>query len=134
MIQTESAIDCLRTSFGRIRSRRNSRVEPIQKVIQMIGTESIIDCLHTSFGRIRSRRSSRKLEDIWSTNVMMETSDQGCMVISKWAYSREIFKISWIFLLQLCGVETFLCNVVFLSVLRKIIFSFFKCAKGSPFE
>ena len=90
----------------------------------MIGTESLIDCLRTSFGRIRSRRSSKILEDIWSTNVMMETSDQVCMVVSKWAYSREIFKMSWIFLLKLCGVETFLCNVVFLSVLRKIFFFF----------
>ena len=30
------------------------------------------------------------LEDAWSTMVMIETSDQVCMVISKWAYSREI--------------------------------------------
>jgi hypothetical protein len=134
MIKTESVLDCLRTSFGRIRSRRSSRMRPIHKVIQMIKTESVLDYLRTFFGRIRSRHSSRKLEDIWSTNVMMETSDQVCMVISKWTYSREIFKMSWIFLLKLCGVETFLCNVVFLLVSRKIIFSFFKWAKGSPFE
>jgi hypothetical protein len=61
MIGIESAIDCLRTSFGRIRSRRSSRVRPIHKVIQMIETESLLDYLRTSFGRIRSRRSSRKV-------------------------------------------------------------------------
>jgi hypothetical protein len=83
MIGTESLIDCLHTSFERIRSRRSSRVGLIHKVIQMIETESLMDCLRTSFKRIRSRRSSRKLEDIWLTNVMMETSDQVCMVISK---------------------------------------------------
>ena len=83
MIGIESAIDFLCTSFGSIKSRRNSRVGPIHKAIQMIETESLIDYLRTPFERIRSRRSSRKLEDIWSTNVMMETSDQVSMVISK---------------------------------------------------
>uniref|UniRef100_A0A2N9GU82 Uncharacterized protein n=1 Tax=Fagus sylvatica TaxID=28930 RepID=A0A2N9GU82_FAGSY len=34
MIGTESLIDCLRTSFGRIRSRRSSRVRPYPKVMQ----------------------------------------------------------------------------------------------------
>ena len=129
MIEIESSIDCLRTPFGRIRSRHSSRVGPIHKVIQMIKTESLIDCLRTPFERIRSRHGSRKLEDIWSTNVMMETSDQVCMVISKWAYSREIFKMSRIFLLKFCGVETFLCNVVFLSILRKIIFFLFQMSR-----
>jgi hypothetical protein len=83
MIGTESPIDCLRTSFERIKSRRSLRVRPIQRSFRLSGTESLIDCLRTAFGRIRSRRSSRNLEDIWSTNVMMETSDQVCMVISK---------------------------------------------------
>jgi hypothetical protein len=64
MIGTKSLIDCLRTPFGRIKSRRSSSVGLIHKVIQMIGTESLIDYLHTPFGRIRSRRSSR---DYWKT-------------------------------------------------------------------
>jgi hypothetical protein len=57
MSGTESLIDCLCTSFGRIRSKRSSKVGPIHKVIQMIGTESLMDYLRTSFGRIRFRRS-----------------------------------------------------------------------------
>jgi hypothetical protein len=64
MIGTESLIDCLRTSFGRIRSRRSSRDLTYPKVMQVIGTESLMDCLCTSFGRIRSRRNSR---DYWKT-------------------------------------------------------------------
>ena len=128
MMGTKSLMDCLRTPFGRIRSKHSSRfrpiqrsfrwlgpslwwtayvpflkgsgpdviqeIEPIHKVIQMIVTKSLMDCLCTPFERIKSRRSSRKLKDIWSTNVMMEISDQVCMVISKWAYSREILKMS----------------------------------------
>ena len=133
MIETKSPIDCLRSSFGRIKSRRSSRVKPIQRSFRLSGTESLIDCLRTPFGRTRSRRSSRNLEDIWSTNVMMEISDQVCMVISKWAYWKEIFKISWIFLLKLCVVGTFLCNVVFLSVLiKKSFFPFSSEQKVVP--
>ena len=125
MIGTESPIDCLCSSFGRIKSRRNSRVRPIQRSFRFSGTEFLIDCVRTPFRQIRSKRSLRNLEDIWSTNVMMETSDQVYMVIWKWAYWREIFKMSWIFLLKLCSVETFLCNVVFLSVLIKKSFLLF---------
>jgi hypothetical protein len=51
----------------------DNKIGLIHKVIQMIGTDR----------KIRSRRSSKKLEDIWSTNVMLETSDQVYMVISK---------------------------------------------------
>ena len=64
MIGIESLTDCLRTSFGRIRSRRSSRDLTYLKVMQVIGTESLMDCLCTSFGRIRSRRNSR---DYWKT-------------------------------------------------------------------
>jgi hypothetical protein len=129
MIGTESPIDYLCSSFGRIKSRRSSRVRPIQRSFRFSGTEFLIDCVHTPFGRIRSRRSLRNLEDIWSTNVMMETSDQVYMVISKWAYWREIFKMSWIFLLKIFGVGTFLCNVVFLSVWIKNHFFLFQVSK-----
>jgi hypothetical protein len=59
MIGTKSLIDCLRSSFERIKSRRNSKVRPIHKVIEMIKTESLLDCLCTSFGRIRSKRSAK---------------------------------------------------------------------------
>ena len=52
-------MDCLCTSFGRIRSRRSSRGWTYPKVVQMIGTEYLMDYLHTPFGRIRSKRSSR---------------------------------------------------------------------------
>ena len=37
MIGTESLIDCLRTSFKRIRSRRSSRVWPIQRSCRWLG-------------------------------------------------------------------------------------------------
>ena len=72
MIGIESLIDCLHTSFRRIRSRRSSRVRPIHKVIQMINTESLLDCLRTSFGRIKSRRSS-KVRPIHKVIQMIKT-------------------------------------------------------------
>ena len=52
-------MDCLRTSFGRIKSRRSSKDWTYPEVIQMIGIEPLMDCLCTSFGRIRSRRNPR---------------------------------------------------------------------------
>ena len=68
MIGTESLMDCLHTSFGRIRSRRSSKNWTYPKVMQMIGTESLIDCLRTSFGRIRSRRSSK----VWPIHKVIQ--------------------------------------------------------------
>jgi hypothetical protein len=111
--------------FWRIRSKRSSNVEPIQWSFKWLGPSLWWTAYVPLLGGSGPDVIQKLLEDTWSTNVMTETSDQVCMVISKWAYSREIFKMSWIFLLKLCGVETFLCNVVFLLVLRKIIFFLF---------
>ena len=84
MIGTESTIDCLRTSFGRIKSRRSSRDLTYSKVMQMIGTESLIDCLRTSFGRIRSRRSSRDLTYSKVTQMIGTKSLIDCLCTSFW--------------------------------------------------